>query len=130
MVTALNNYKAVLSGISDIGLYFEGTDYILTSSYKYSLSDFKRIFAKNEENTIELERFFRTREKVNFYSSFDTEPHGASRLIIGYPVIWNEKHRAMLFYILKNDSVKSGFLSPEIWKTCMILFGVRFSFFP
>jgi len=112
---ALSLYKIGLRSAMDIGLYFYDTDYIITSSYKYSFDEFVNLYSgTSEEQMEEMARFFQTDAiDLAILSTFKYRGYPDGRLFIGIPVIINNKHKALVFYMMRHDSISTSFFDTE-----------------
>lgn len=111
----LSEYKIGLGSITDIGLYFGDTDYILTSSYKYSFREFLTVYSgatsKQAKNLID---FFNTdTNDITMMSTFDCRDYTDARLFIGIPVKMNSKHKSLIFYMMKYNSISTSFFGTQ-----------------
>lgn len=112
---ALSEYKIGLRYVTDIGLYFYDTDYILTSSYKYSFDDFLNLYSGTSPEQIqEMTNFFHA-DTSNFtiLSTFKYKDYSDARLFIGIPVTINNKHKALVFYTMRYDSISTSFFGTQ-----------------
>lgn len=112
---ALSLYKIGLRSAMDIGLYFYDTDYIITSSYKYSFNEFINLYSgKSQELMEEITSFFNTdASDFAILSTFKYRNYPDARLFIGIPVTINNKHRALVFYMMRHDSISTSFFDTE-----------------
>ena len=112
---ALADYKIGLPNINDIGLHFFGTDYILTSKYKYTIDYF---FKSGTNNSTELIRqitdFFDADNNTTvMISTFPYREYENAALFVGIPVALNKHHKALIFYMLKYDSISTSFFGTQ-----------------
>jgi hypothetical protein len=114
-IEALSKYKIGLQSSMDIGMYFYGTDYVLTSSYKYSFDEFLNHYSGSSPEQIkELANFFKPdNNRLHSLSTFDYKGYLEGRLYIGIPVTVNNKHRALVFYIMRHDSLNTSFFDSQ-----------------
>lgn len=112
---ALDDYRIGLPNINDIGLHFFGTDYILTSKYKYTISNF---FMINEDSSSEHVRqindFFNADNSATvMLSTFAYSEYENAALFVGVPVTLNKRHKALIFYMMKYDSISTSFFGSQ-----------------
>lgn len=112
---ALADYKIGLPNINDLGLHFIGTDYILTSRYKYTTSDFFRAdTGTSAEQIRQMTDFFNAdNSKTVITSTFGHGDYANAILFVGIPVTMNTKHKALIFYMMKYDSISTSFFGTQ-----------------
>lgn len=112
---ALADYKIGLPNINDMGLYFIGTDYIITSRYKYTINDFYRVDAGRAAGQIRQMRDFLNVQgsRTVMMSTFGYENYANAALFVGIPVTMNARHKALIFYMMKYDSISTSFFGTQ-----------------
>lgn len=111
----LADYKIGLPNTTDIGLHFQGTDYIITSGFKYTISDFLRAYSGTSSEQMQAMTGFFTGDgnKTSMLSTFQYNYYKDAKLFIGIPVTMNNQHKALIFYILKSDSISTSFFGTQ-----------------
>lgn len=113
---SLADYKIGLPNIYDIGIHFVGTDYILTSKYKYNVNDYFLIGEDAPVERIRQVMDFLNADigKIVMMSTFpDGEEYKNTTLFIGIPILMNMNHKALVFYMMKYDSINTSFFSTQ-----------------
>lgn len=112
----LSDYKSGLSNTIELGIYFVGTDYIITSAHKYMFNDFLNIFSDaTEEHTRQMTDFFMSEsDKMRQLSTFSYKDYTDAKLFIGIPVTLNEQHKSLIFYVMRYDSIDTSFLTKNV----------------
>lgn len=111
---ALSKYKIGLPETVDIGLHFKGTDYIITSMYKYSMGDFLRVYSGPlQKQKDEMINFFNVDDNSTaIFSTFGYKNYEDARLFIGIPVTI-ENSNTLIFYMLKYNSISTSFFDTK-----------------
>lgn len=111
----LSEYKMGFPGTIDLGLYFIGSDYLITSSFKYTTQDFLQTYQIDSDRELfEINKFLtHDNSRISFFSTFDNTGSSNARLFIGTPVIINKLHKAVIFNILKQDSISTSFFDSK-----------------
>lgn len=115
-INTLTVYKLSIPYISEMGLYYEGADYVVTSRYKYALGDFLNIYSKGNQNVrTELEGFLNqvSGSGVYYFSSFDILNASNADLMIGIPINLSSQGRVLVFYTMKSDSINMSFYGSQ-----------------
>lgn len=112
---ALVDNKIGLPISTDLGVYFKDTDYIITSAYKYKVEDFFNAYdCKSQAQIEKIQSFFTDNsETISLYSTFDHKGYSDSRLFIGVPVTFPNQHKALIFYMLRYDSINTSFFAQQ-----------------
>ena len=112
---ALADYKIGLPNINDLGLHFKDTDYVLTSTFKYTLSDFQKAYAGTSAEQIQQMTDFFTvnNNKTIMMSTFGYKSYTNARLFVGIPLTMNNRHKALIFYMMKYDSISTSFFGTQ-----------------
>lgn len=111
-INTLTVYKMSLPYVSEMGLYYENADYVVTSRYKYDLADFLSAYSRGSHDAEEeLMNFLSqvTSSGVSYFSSFETVNVTDADLIIGVPINLPSQGRVLVFYTMKSDSINMSF---------------------
>ena len=111
-INALTVYQLSLPYISEMGIYFEGADYVVTSRYKYALDDFLSVYSKGSDSVREKLADFFQRVKdngVQYFSSFGDLSVSNADLMIGVPINFTNQGRVLVFYMMQSDSINMSF---------------------
>lgn len=105
------DYRIGLSKHSLIGIYFDESDWVITSSHKYRIDDFTNSFSDGStENRTKIEEFLtKSRDRVNLISNFDCKEVARASFFVGFPTLINKNEGAFIFYNMKYDSINTGF---------------------
>ncbi|HBP37368.1 MAG TPA: hypothetical protein DD640_01245 [Clostridiales bacterium] len=108
-------YKSGLPLASELCLYYKDTDYIISSSYKYTVDDFINIHTKESPEIAPTFREFLINDNngMQIQSTFSDLDNQAGSLFIGIPVVMYNRHEALVFYILKSDSINTSFMNAQ-----------------
>lgn len=109
----LVDYKIGVPMADIIGVYFKGSDYVLTTNYKYNLERFAEFQAYgNTEVASKIINFLTTNhsKKTVILSSFDKFSYRDAKLYVGVTVSINNLDDTLIFYVLDYNSLEASFL--------------------
>ncbi|MEN6315841.1 MAG: helix-turn-helix domain-containing protein [Clostridiaceae bacterium] len=114
-VNNLANYKVGLPLSSELCLYYKNTDYIISSSYKYAMTDFINIYTGNSRELAPLiKNFFTISDKnMKILSTFNDKSSQSGCLFVGIPIVMYNRYEALVFYILRSDSINTSLFGTQ-----------------
>lgn len=110
----LPDYKTGVPFAKMMGIYFKGTDYVLTSGYKYDLDYFINLYTgKSPALYNEFEAFFKSvhKSRTFLFSNFNEMTHNEASLFVGIQVSIesNIGYDALVFYVLDCEYFETSF---------------------
>jgi len=109
----LKDYTAAVPMVETIGIFFKGSDYILTTNYKYSLGRFIHYHSGDNEQVAENMKGFLTgdhKKRTVLFSTYDAFDKENAKLFVGVPVSMSDIDDTLIFYILNFDALQTSLM--------------------
>ena len=105
-VKELSKYMVGLSFVDFMGIYFTGTNYVITSQYRFEIDDFLRMYSDgNEENKASLTNMLQSVENsVRIAPVMQGSDGRTTCLYIGFPIESYTADDMIIFYALNCDA--------------------------
>ncbi len=107
-IQTLGEYRNGLNNIAALGIYFYGSNYVLTDSYKYDMNDYLAVMSANQpESSEKIYSFFSPGPigSMHMVSTFENDELQNGKLLIGVSVHFDTTTDGLFFFVVNKDSL-------------------------